>query len=538
MTTYTPTYDHIVVVVEENRTYANIIGNSEAAYINSLASGGALLANYHAVTHPSEPNYFALYAGSTFGIQDDGDHTEQGPTLESILQANGESFLGYVDAGSPRKHNPWESFPEAFSVERSFGSFPLNDFSQLPDVSFVMPNLNDDMHDGSVVQADQWLEANLDSYAQWARTHNSLFVVVWDEDDSSGSNQVPAILYGAHVNTGTYGASYTHYDLLNTLLSAFHLSAPNEAANAHGIEDGIFKPLPANDFNCNYTSDVLFRNAATGDIWFEAISNGAFAGWTQISGSDAHYSVVGVGDLMGIGTSDIVFRNHSTGDTWLEAISNGAFNGWHQIGGSDTHYSVVGVGDFDGNSTDDILFRNNSTGDTWFESISNGAFTGWHQIGASDTNFSAAGVGDFFGNGTNDILFTNNSTGDTWFGVISNGAFSGWHQIGGSDTHYSVVGVGDFFGNGIDDILFRDNSTGDTWFEAISNGAFNGWHQIGGSDTNYSIVAIGDYFGNGTSDILFRNNSTGDMWSEAISNGSFAGWDHVGGSNTSYAVKA
>ena len=65
-----PAYDHIVVVVEENHSFGGIIGNPQAPYINSLASGGALLTNYHAITHPSQPNYFALYAGSTFGVAD------------------------------------------------------------------------------------------------------------------------------------------------------------------------------------------------------------------------------------------------------------------------------------------------------------------------------------------------------------------------------------------------------------------------------------------------------------------------------------
>jgi hypothetical protein len=288
--------------------------------------------------------------------------------------------------------------------------------------------------------------------------------------------------------------------------------------------------VPA-DFDGDGTSDVLFRNDASGDTWFEAISNGAFDSRNPIGGSDTNFEVVGTGDFFGIGTSDILFRNNSTGDTWIEAISNGSFNGWNQIGGSDTHYSVVGVGDFFGNGTDDILFRNDSTGDTWFEAISNGSFNGWNQVGGSDTHYSVAGIGDFFGNGTDDILFRNNSTGDTWFEAMSNGSSNGWNQIGGSDTNYSVVGIGDFFGNGTDDILFRNNSTGDTWFEAMSGGAFNGWQHVGGSDTNYSVVANGDYLGNATSDILFRNNSTGDIWLEAISNGSFNGWQHVGGSD-------
>jgi hypothetical protein len=100
--------------------------------------------------------------------------------------------------------------------------------------------------------------------------------------------------------------------------------------------------------------------------------------------------VVGTGDFTGNGTDDILFRNNSTGDTWIEAISNGAFAGWHQIGGSNTSYSAVGVGDFFGNGTDDILFRNNSSGDTWIEAISNGAFASWQQVGGSNTTYAVA----------------------------------------------------------------------------------------------------------------------------------------------------
>src|SRR2546430_11721252 len=104
--------------------------------------------------------------------------------------------------------------------------------------------------------------------------------------------------------------------------------------------------------SCTGTSDILFRNTSTGDTWFEAISNGAFAGWNQIGGSDTNYTVVGVGDFYASGTSDILFRNNPTGDTWFEAISNGAFAGWHQVGSSNTSYAVVGIGDFDGDGPD------------------------------------------------------------------------------------------------------------------------------------------------------------------------------------------
>jgi hypothetical protein len=300
----------------------------------------------------------------------------------------------------------------------------------------------------------------------------------------------------------------------------------------------VLRTRAGSDFDDSGTSDVLFRNNSTGDTWFEAMSNGASAGWNQVGGSATNYSVVGEGHFYGDCASDILYRNNSTGDTWLEAMSNGAAQGWNQIGGSDTHYSAVAVGDFYGNGTDDILYRNGSTGDTWFVTMSAGNFAGWHQVGGSNTSYAAAGVGDFFGNGTDDILFRNNSTGDTWFEAMSNGNFAGWHQIGGSDTRYSIVGVGDFVGNGTSDILYRNNSTGDTWFEAMSNGNLAGWHPVGGSDTRFAVVGVGDYSGNGCDDILFRNNSTGDTWYGAMSNGNFTGWHQVGGSNAAYNVVA
>ena len=68
------------------------------------------------------------------------------------------------------------------------------------------------------------------------------------------------------------------------------------------------------------------------------------------------------GRLYGNGTDDILFRNDATGDTWFEAMNAGAPAGWHQVGGSDTRFSVVGVGDYFGNGTSDILYRNNASG--------------------------------------------------------------------------------------------------------------------------------------------------------------------------------
>lgn len=63
-----PRPDHIVIVVEENKSFAQIIGNPDAPYINALAMRGALFTQSYGITHPSQPNYLALFSGSTHGI--------------------------------------------------------------------------------------------------------------------------------------------------------------------------------------------------------------------------------------------------------------------------------------------------------------------------------------------------------------------------------------------------------------------------------------------------------------------------------------
>jgi hypothetical protein len=245
----TPAYDHIVVVIEENHNYSEIAGNPDAPFINSLMAGGANMTNFTAEVHPSQPNYFALYAGSTFGTTDDNVHSVPDPTLYTVLHDAGLTFTGYVDqggGGSDFNHDPWVSFPEGRTVQQSFTSFPSlfpnGDYSSLPNVSFVIPSVTNDMHNGTIAEGDSWLQTNLAAYAQWALTNNSLLVVVWDEnDDESGapvdpSNQIPAILYGANVVPGNYDTPYNHYNLLSTITGAFGLTGPNNAATAAQID--------------------------------------------------------------------------------------------------------------------------------------------------------------------------------------------------------------------------------------------------------------------------------------------------------------
>lgn len=242
---------HVVVVMMENHSYSDIIGSSSAPYLNSLASGGASFTQSFAITHPSEPNYLAIFSGSTHSLTSDScPHTYTTQNLGSELIAAGLSFKGYSESmpydgytgctsgAYARKHNPWVNFPSNVpaSSNLTFADFPTS-YSSLPTISFVIPNLNDDMHDGTVAAGDSWLHSHLDGYAQWAKANNSLLVVTWDEDDNSSNNQIPTIFYGGPVKTGTYSEKVTHYGVLRTLEQAYGLPYVGSSSTATPITD-------------------------------------------------------------------------------------------------------------------------------------------------------------------------------------------------------------------------------------------------------------------------------------------------------------
>ena len=232
-----PTPAHVVIVMEENHGYSQIIGSSQAPYINSLASAGALFTNSYAITHPSQPNYLAFFSGSKQGITDDScPHTLSAASLESQLIGIGSEFIGYAEGlptvGSEvctsgtyaRKHAPWTDFSKDNSAyNQPFTSFPTN-YANLQKVSWVTPNLDDDMHDGTIQQGDSWLQQHLMGYANWALTNNSLLIVTFDEDEGSEGNHIATIFYGSMVKPGKYSEKINHYNVLRTIEDMYGLS--------------------------------------------------------------------------------------------------------------------------------------------------------------------------------------------------------------------------------------------------------------------------------------------------------------------------
>ncbi|MGZ3834197.1 MAG: alkaline phosphatase family protein, partial [Mucilaginibacter sp.] len=165
-----------------------------------------------------------------------------------------EGFLGCSSRSSSvtvghlyaRKHTPWvnwlgvgpNSIPSSASVPMT--DFPKN-FKKLPTVSFVVPDMDYDMHNigiagdaAAIKRGDLWLKNNLSDYADWAKRHNSLLIVTFDEDDydPQNGNRIPTIFLGAKVNKGEYSDAINHYHLLHTLEVMYGLPVTDNVSAA------------------------------------------------------------------------------------------------------------------------------------------------------------------------------------------------------------------------------------------------------------------------------------------------------------------
>ena len=149
------------------------------------------------------------------------------------------------------------------------GFFPT-DFTKLPTFSFVVPNLIDDMHDGTVSQGDTWLKNNVEAYRQWAQTHNSLLIMTFDED-SSGNNQVATIFDGQMVKPGQYNEYLDHFGVLRTVEDMYGLPHAGASATATPISD-IFVSQSTQSLHQQRATLVMAGNIGAGKTNHEALT--------------------------------------------------------------------------------------------------------------------------------------------------------------------------------------------------------------------------------------------------------------------------
>jgi len=293
---------------------------------------------------------------------------------------------------------------------------------------------------------------------------------------------------------------------------------------------------PANDFNGDGRSDVLWRSdAGTLTNWL-SVGDGFTPNWDNSNVNvSLDWHVAGTGDFNGDGHDDILWRN-SSGLTvdWL-ANANGGFTSNYANSAMNvpTSWQVAGIGDFNGDGHDDVLWRSDTGVITDWLGSNSGAFTSNYAQSAVNVpgDWHIVGTGDFNGDGRTDILWRSGAVTVDWLANANgNGGFaSNWNASAVNiATDWSVAGTGDFNGDGKDDILWR-NSAGLTidWLaNASGDGGFssNYAHSAVQVATSTSIAAIGDYNGDGRDDILWRSSSGAPSEWFANTNGGFT--DH------------
>jgi acid phosphatase len=245
---------HLIVVVEENHAFEQIIGSKAAPFLNHLAAHGTLLTDYHAITHPSLPNHVTLLSGRTGRIRSDCVHcTISGPTLIDQLEARHISWAAYLQ-GLPRPCSAVarsgayteavDPFMHAARVRdhpsRCDRVLPFQRFhadlaaGRLPTVVFLMPDLRHEMHSGSKRVADACLRrlvGELHASPVWRQ--DTRLVVTFDEsnrhdmrsccDGLGAGGRVATIVAGPRIPKGRDATPYTHYSLLRSAETAFGL---------------------------------------------------------------------------------------------------------------------------------------------------------------------------------------------------------------------------------------------------------------------------------------------------------------------------
>ncbi|HEY1868040.1 MAG TPA: alkaline phosphatase family protein [Candidatus Cybelea sp.] len=249
-----PHGSQVTVVIMENKDYNLVVGSPDAPYLNkTLVPQGALLRNMHGIGHPSEPNYLALFSGSTHGIHGDPCPVYfKAADSASELIAAGKTFAGYSESMPrngykgcyhgryDRNHNPWVEFrnvPDSDNlVYHGFPSSPAS-------LVWIVPNLCHDTHDCSVKTGDRWLSQNLPPIIAWDKKHDGLLVLTWDEaaPDKSGKNHVPTVLVGPMVKAGTESdEDVDHYSTLHAIDEIFGIACIDKDCKAP-VVSGIWQ---------------------------------------------------------------------------------------------------------------------------------------------------------------------------------------------------------------------------------------------------------------------------------------------------------
>lgn len=265
----TPRSKHVVMVMEENQSYSTVVGETAVwPNLNKLIAEGALPTKYYADSHPSIGNYFMLTTGQLLTTNDNSTTVWDVDSIARRMLDSGVPFKvyaegisrGYVGGNTGLylvRHDPFARLSDiadnpkvADEVIWPFSQLKVDlADGKLPEFSFIVPDVNDDAHNGTPKEADTWLQKNvispLSRHAAFKRGGDGILIVDFDEaadsDTRFGGGHVSPVLWGPDVLAGYKQESttiYQHQSMLRTVMEALGLKdPPADAATASAMSE-------------------------------------------------------------------------------------------------------------------------------------------------------------------------------------------------------------------------------------------------------------------------------------------------------------
>ncbi len=518
--------NHIIWVWFENRENTQITA-ATAPFFTSFAASNVNMTNFFGVSHPSQPNYLDAFSGSNQGVTNDNHFTFPATTdnLAKQMAVAGRSWRVYAQdypggcsdadivtggvdgAGAAgqyvRKHNPAISFESVrLDPVQCANIQPLANFDPSVNFAFVVPNMINDMHDGTTAQGDTFLQAFVPLVTSSSDFAHTLLIVTFDEGTSTtnGGGHIYTAVAAPWLTAATVNTTYNHFSALRTIEAIYGLPFLGSAATATTMAEILPPSRTGYDFDGDARADVAVYRPSSG-VWFLNRSQLGFSA-TQFG---LPTDKIVPADFDGDGKADIAVYRPSTGFWYYLNSSNNAFNAV-QFGVSE---DLPSPADFDGDNKADITVFRPSSG-VWFRlNSSNGGFSAT-QFGTSEDRPT---LGDFDGDGKADIAVYRPSSG-VWFRLnSSNGSFNAV-QFGISEDKPVPA---DYDGDGKADIAVYRPSSG-VWYRLnSSNGAFNAT-QFGVMEDRPSPA---DFDGDGKADIAVFRPSSG-VWFKLGSTSGFS----------------
>lgn len=263
-----PTVAHVFVLINENHSYGDVIGNSNMPYTNSLAQQYSLATQYYANTHPSLPNYFMLTTGSLVTDTDAFTGAVTSDNVARAVTAAGKTWkiyaeslpsVGYLGPSVvpyDRNHNPFSYFSDLqTSPSQAANVVPFTQLATdlqngtLPDYAMLVPDMSDDGHDcpneaaqctnaERLAHVDAWVQSNIGPVISNSAFSNSVLIYTWDEaeesDTANGGGHVATILVGPMVKHGYQSTTlYQHPSTLRLTMELLGITdLPGDAAGA------------------------------------------------------------------------------------------------------------------------------------------------------------------------------------------------------------------------------------------------------------------------------------------------------------------